>query len=99
MDIYQNDPHSRISTTRHNPSAYVFGFLGGNMKYPSCSGIEEVNGKLICKHGFPLYPSCMNNPMKKGIYSNTPCINEDTAFIYFPETGSPYFEKKLKGNS
>ena len=33
MDIYQNDPHSRISTTRPNPGAYVFGLVGGNMIY------------------------------------------------------------------
>ena len=52
-----------------------------------CSGL--IDNETKCKHGFPVFPSCGNKPMKTGLYKGVPCINEILAFRLFPETGTP----------
>ena len=54
-----------------------------------CSGLIKIDREIKCKHGFPVFPSCKHEPMKPGMYKNTPCLNDDTAWRLFPETGKP----------
>ena len=47
LRLSRYDPHSRISTTRPNPGAYVFSILGGIM-------IEDERKWRISKSGFSI---------------------------------------------
>lgn len=63
----------------------------------NCSGIVEINGRKRCKHGFPLTPSCCDDPMRGGVYRTVPCLNEEWTGNLHPDTGKlmapPLFKK------
>ena len=56
----------------------------------NCSGIMRENGEKICRHGFPLLPGCLKDPMTSGrTYLAAPCISEKYTERYYPDTGQP----------
>lgn len=54
-----------------------------------CSGIVIFEGDRRCKHGFPLFPPCEHDPMKKKFYYETPCMSEVWQERLYPKTGKP----------
>ena len=55
-----------------------------------CSGIALVDGKRVCRHGFPLTPGCEYEPMRTDKrYHIAPCMDEKFSAWLFPETGQP----------
>jgi hypothetical protein len=54
-----------------------------------CSGAVLINGEKKCKHGFPYMPQCRRDPMKIGVYSGAPCVDERLTERFYPDTGTP----------